>query len=94
MRNVSVYFTLLRAAICIILLYLPALFLAGTVNPANAQLVQMGGKLVGTGAVGTANQDSAVSISSDGNTQSWMGISTIVIQCIGFRQDRSQRRRN
>ena len=35
---------------------------------ANAQFMQQGSKLVGTGAVGIADQGTSVSISSDGNT--------------------------
>jgi len=35
---------------------------------AEAQFIQQGGKLVGTGAVGTASQGSSVAISADGTT--------------------------
>ena len=37
-------------------------------RPALAQLSQQGPKLVGTGAVGTAQQGFSVSLSADGNT--------------------------
>src|SRR5580765_1391477 len=37
-------------------------------SPSNAQFVQQGTKLVGTGAVGHARQGSGVAISADGNT--------------------------
>ncbi len=44
------------------------LFVAILVMNANAQFIQQGAKLIGTGAVGNALLGSAVSISSDGNT--------------------------
>jgi hypothetical protein len=37
-------------------------------HPARAQFSQQGPKLVGTGAVGNANQGVSVSLSADGNT--------------------------
>ena len=37
-------------------------------RPALAQFSQQGPKLVGTGAVGTAQQGNSVSVSADGNT--------------------------
>ena len=43
-------------------------FLFFTFSSANAQLVQQGSKLVGTGAVGAATQGYSVSLSADGNT--------------------------
>src|ERR1700730_17673515 len=49
--------------------FLVALAVIGCLLPtARAQFVQQGGKLVGTGAVGSANQGVSVALSGDGNT--------------------------
>jgi hypothetical protein len=37
-------------------------------SPIQAQFIQQGGKLVGTGAVGDAVQGASVALSADGNT--------------------------
>jgi hypothetical protein len=52
--------TFVAAAVCSALLVSPEL--------AQAQFAQQGPKLVGTGAVGNANQGNSVSLSADGNT--------------------------
>ncbi len=44
------------------------LLCVGLINNASAQLLQQGSKLVGTGAVGSANQGWSVSLSADGHT--------------------------
>ena len=46
-----------------------SLAIAGSfLAPVNAQFIQQGGKLVGTGAVGQSLQGKSVAISGDGNT--------------------------
>src|SRR5579872_2188324 len=52
-----------------VVLLLPSLIATFFVcPPVNAQFIQQGGKLVGTGSVGSANQGCSVAISKDGNT--------------------------
>ncbi len=58
------YFLIIIVAVCFV--FLPQ---------ASAQYVQQGSKLVGTGAVGNANQGYSVSLSGDGNTAIVGGIS-------------------
>jgi hypothetical protein len=42
-------------------------------RPASAQFTQQGQKLIGTGAVGNAQQGTSVALSADGNTVIWGG---------------------
>ncbi len=52
-------------------------------NAADAQFAQQGGKLVGTGATGAADQGYSVAISADGNTANAGATSHPI--CSGFR---------
>jgi hypothetical protein len=65
-KKYKAYVAALRQSVYLILL--PILVCLIALGQANAQFAQQGSKLVGTGAVGGAQQGRSISLSSDGNT--------------------------